>query len=187
MITKNGGLTHEESSFFVLAVIGIIYLQTGTVLALTISASASGSATPPVVVNPNHFLSVTSGSFTYTGWSSVGDGNDEDVDWVMDFTGDPNYAAFVSAHSLGSARFIMTFIPQNYLVNEDIVGFRDGSRWIEAPEIRNAPVGVASTIQLDLLRFYSASEILRLLSDGSGIMAMHYADASSIRGTEAGK
>ena len=156
----------KRTSFFILAGPGIIYFQAGTALALTISASASGSATPPIVYNPNQFLSVTSGSFTYTGWSSVADGNDEDVDWIMDFTTDPNYGAFISTGSLGSARLIMTLIPQNYLVNEDIVGFPDApADWIKTP-IQSLPVGVTSTINVDLLRFYTASIILDLLNQG---------------------
>ncbi len=154
-------------------------MQAGTALALTISATATGSATPPIAYNPDHFLSVISGSFTYTGWSSVGDGNDEDVDWTFDFKSDPNYAAFVNVHTLGSARLTMTLIPQNYLVSTDQVRIADFG-YINTPVIQTLPVGVVSTINLELLKFYTANEILDVFQGNSGTLPMRYNDDAII-------
>lgn len=157
-------------------------------MSITITATASGSLTPPTAVGEN----VTNGDFLIirnriVAGFTTGDGNDEETIWIFYFYEDPNFLLFSPARSLTSAILTLTLTPKNEAITTDAV-------WIEpleligaapiAPEIQTLPVDVTSiiTIQLlDRLPSYTSAAILSILFGSiGGRIVMHYADDAII-------
>ena len=142
-------------------------------MVLTISATASGSLTPPTAIFP---ATVTNGDFTITGnaiASVVGDGNDETTTWTFDF---PDFPLFSTTLPLSSAPLTLTLTPKNALISSDRVRI-DGLTDIATIEIQGLPVGVTNTVRLELLNFYTSAEIIGALTGGTpGQIPMVYSD-----------
>ena len=119
---------------------------------------------------------MTSGAFTYlptpTG-GTIGDGSNEGVEWSFNFTGDPGYPTFLGP--LASAHLTLTLKPTNTGITTDIVRIL-GLPFITTPLIQNLAVGVTSTIDFDLLNFYTSAQVLGSLTSHSGQIPMHYED-----------
>jgi len=149
---------------------------------ITVTATASGSLTPPTGNYPD---AVKNGDFTITGNPgaiAIGEGEDEETRWVFDFNADPAYQFFTPAQGLTSAVLTLTLTPRDSLVTTDLVR-------VDAPGFGNItgpivalPVNVTSTIQIDLLAqpTYTPAAILAALSSGSGKVPMVYGDDSII-------
>jgi hypothetical protein len=164
-----------------LAVLALAVLPALSAQAITISDTATGTGDPPDTVFPA--VSVD-GDFTYTGNAiafNVGDGNDESVNWTFDFTADPDLPAF--GGPLTSAVLTLTLTPRNALISTDVVGIV-GLANIITPVIQTLPVGVESTISIELLDFYTSAEILGVLGGGGNTIPMLYADDSTLRFAE---
>lgn len=150
----------------------------------TISAEVTGSPEPQVIENASPEDTVTNGDFEIARTSegvnnTLGDGIDETTTWTFDFSQDPNFDNFPSA-PLASARLELTLIPQSTLVAFDIVRIEGLSDITSPPQFQNLPTGTPTTVELDLLDFYTSDEILQVLSSGNGQMPMFYADDSIV-------
>jgi hypothetical protein len=156
----------------------VLYCSAAAIAALggTISDTASGGS-PTTCWNP---CTTTSGDFTYSApWpnSMIGNGLDESVEWVFDFSADPKYGAF--SGPLSAARLVLTVTPTHNLVSNDVVRIL-GLADINSPQMQGLPIGVASTVTVNLLNFYTSAEILNELTTQSGRIRMHYEDDSLI-------
>ena len=135
-----------------------------------ISAVDMGNVTPPTALSP---ASVINGDFTITEdddeptGSIVGDGKNESTFWLFDFTKDPGYATFDTSTPLASALLTLTLTPEDALVSTDSVHL-GGLPGIATPAIQDLPVGVTSTITIQLLDYYSSAQILGRLVDNAG-------------------
>ena len=170
-----------------------------------ITATATGSVTPPQGAWPQD-ISILNGDFVI--WSNqkvppVGDGVDEGTTWTFDFTADPNFSTFSTSVPLDSALLTLTLTPRAVDITTDAV-FIGGFYWvpdpldparynvdwglpkINTPLIQSLPVNVTSTVQLELLDFYTSDEILDAFSgaytgtgyytEGLGHIPMEYVD-----------
>lgn len=164
-----------------LACIGVGLLTSALAVAGTISGSVTGSDTPPTNPFPN---TVANGGFTIsaTAPSLVGDGIDDQTDWVIDFTGHPNFGSFNTAVPLTVATLNMTLRPVNtgtggpQGITDDRVGIPPASLYISTPAINGLPVGVLSPISIDLLSFFTSAQILDVLTNNAGTIPMVYGD-----------
>src|SRR5437016_1860847 len=124
----------------------------------SVSATATGS---PPAETANFPATVTSGDFTYVG-NEVdlpgGDGVNDVVTWEFDFTGTPLSAA----DPLQSALLTVTVTPTNDAIVTDTVEIQGLARII-SPVIQTLPVGVTTTISLELLDHYGSADILGAL------------------------
>ncbi len=149
-----------------------------TVQADMISAVDMGSVTPPTALSP---ASVINGDFTITEdadqppGSVVGDGKNESTFWLFDFTKDSGYATFDTSTPLASALLTLTLTPEDALVSTDSVHL-GGLPGIATPAIQDLPVGVTSTITIQLLDYYSSAQILGRLVDNAGTPPGYYED-----------
>ncbi len=126
----------------------------------TLSASANGSPPSETAEFP---AAVVSGDFTYLGNDldlPGGDGINDRVSWEFDCTGTPMSAL----DPLQSAVLLLTVTPTNDGIETDSVEIK-GLPPIVSPDIQTLPVGVASTISLQLLDHYSSADILGALVD----------------------
>ncbi len=154
---------------------------------IKITATASGSLTPPTAPPTD---TVTNGDFLIgpnPGGAITGDGQDEETSWTFKFAGDPNFPLFSPSRSLTSALLTLTLTPKDGLITTDGVlieglGIIGGST-PNAPEIHGLPVGVTNTIHMQLLNRlpgYSSTAILGVFSAGGGQIPMRYADDSIV-------
>jgi hypothetical protein len=156
-------------------VFGIVGERGGNVQAagITVTATATGSLSPPTASFPN---TVTNGDFLiWSGAGIIGDGIDEQTSWTFDFTTDPNFASFPASAPLASALLTLTLTPKAVDINTDIVrieGFSD----VVTAAIQGLPVGVTNTVELELLDFYSSNDILGVFTAGAGQIPMGYGD-----------
>jgi hypothetical protein len=149
----------------------------------TISAEATGSETPELTENADLDDTVTNGDFTITRIpaginNTLGDGIDEATTWDFDFNDDPNFDNFPST-SLAFARLELTLIPQSTLVVFDVIRIEGLDDISSPPQFQNLPVDEPTTVQIDLLDFYTSDEILEILSE-NGQIPMYYADDSIV-------
>ncbi|MCY1073813.1 CARDB domain-containing protein [Archangium lansingense] len=154
-------------------------------MSITITATASGSLTPPTGNFPD---SVENGDFVITGTGPgaivIGEGTEEETRWTFDFNADPAFQFFTQAQGLTSAVLTLTLTPRDPLVTTDMVVLdAPGFNPISGP-IVTLPVNVTSTIQIDLLAqpTYTPGAILAALAAGSGRVPMRYADDSLVSG-----
>ena len=83
----------------------------------------------------------------------------ERTTWIFDFTADPNVSLFPTSVPLSDALLTLTLTPKTALIVTDGVRI-EGLPTIITPIIQTLPVNITNTIQLELLDFYSSSEIL---------------------------
>jgi hypothetical protein len=150
----------------------------------TIFAEVTGSESPGVIENASLEQTVTNGGFTIQRTAegintTLGDGIDETTSWTFDFTGDPNFDNFPST-SLAFARLDLTLVPKSTLIIFDVVRIADLPDITSPPEFENLPVDASTTVQIDLLDYYSSDDILQVLSQEGGQIPMFYADDSII-------
>ena len=146
-------------------------------MSITITATANGSLIPPTATFPS---SVTNGDFVITGnaiATLIGDGANETTSWKFNFTGDPSFPFFSPSLPLTSAWLTLTLTPKNPLITTDIVRI-EGLPDIITPVIQGLPLGVTSTIHLQLLGLpgYTSSAILGAFSANAGQVPMVYSD-----------
>jgi hypothetical protein len=150
---------------------------------ITITASASGSLTPPTAPPAD---TVANGDFligSNPAGGITGDGQDEETNWTFKFAGDSNFPFFSPSRPLTSALLTLTLTPKDGLITTDGVlieglGIIGGST-LNAPEIQGLPVSVTNTIHIELLNrlpAYSSAAILGVFSAGGGQIPMRYAD-----------
>src|SRR5215208_1491347 len=149
-----------------------------------ISATASGSISPqtasfPATVTNGDFLISPNPNCTPQTCPLTGDGFDDITTWTFDFTKDPGFASFSTSKPLASTLLTLTLTPKHSLVATDTVRIEPLVD-IVAPVIQSLPVDQTSTIQLELLDFYSSADILGVLSANGGLIPMSYQDDAII-------
>lgn len=151
----------------------------------TIFAEATGSEEPEVIENASLEQTITNEDFTIQRTSegvntTLGDGVDESTTWAFDFSGDPNFDNFPSA-PLAFARLEMELTPKTTLSALDIVRVEGLTDITSPPEFSGLESGELTTVQIDLLEYYSSDDILEVLSE-EGQIPMYYADDSIMSG-----
>ena len=165
---------HSKALHWCMLMIVATVIIAGHAYAGVLTATATGSPTPPT----SNSQSVTNGDFLITQNTSVpivGDGLDERTSWVFDFTTDPGFSTFLTTAPLRAARLILTLTPKRSDRSSDVV-LIEGLPSIGTPLIRTLPIGITTTIQLELLDFYTASDILEAFTAANGRLAMRYGD-----------
>lgn len=154
----------------------IITLNPGTAI---ITATASGSQTPPTAQRPE---TVINGDFEISGNNElapiVGDGSDELTFWTFDFTQDPEVLAFQRAESITEAKLTLELKARDG-VNTDVTGLEGLTKYVASSAIQNLPLNEVSTIEINLLgdKAYTSEEILGALQGGEfGKFRMYYDD-----------
>ena len=138
--------------------------------AITITATATGNTNPPTaqcsenVTNGDFLIGARPGTMPCV----TGNGIDELTTWTFDFRADPDVAAFPAQLPLTSARLTLVLTPKSQVVSTDTVAI-SGLRAIITDQIRTLPVGVTSTIELNLLEFYNSDAITDVLGLLAGI------------------
>jgi hypothetical protein len=149
--------------------------------AQTITATAMGADPPPTapgnqpVVNGDFLLNANNLAPT------TGDGNDEQITWFFDFTPDPNYPL---SGPLVSAKLTLTLRPGNSggIVTDLVAIAKDGTFAaligppVNTPAIQNLPIGITTTVVVDLINYYSSADILATLAANGGRLPMIYHD-----------
>ena len=143
----------------------------------TIKAVATGGIFPHQVQPP---ATVTNGDFLITGNEGedelVGNGRNEKTTWTLDFSSDLGFRGFPISASLQSALLTVTIMPRGSQVNTDSIRIQ-GLAAISTPLIQNLPVNWPSVVRLELLDFYSSSDILDVLTaEVNGEVPMVYWD-----------
>ena len=155
----------------------VLSLTAETAVAAKITATATGSLTPPTAAFPD---TVTNGDFLITGNPDptaviVGNIRNEITTWDFDFTSDPDFPTFPIQKELRSALLTMT-LTTCCAINTDLVKI-EGLPHIATNDIQELPPNVTETITLDLLDFYSSSDILNVLNGSNiGEIPMRYID-----------
>jgi hypothetical protein len=112
--------------------------------------------------------------------TTLGDGIDEQTTWTFDFSEDPDFAVFPTADSLASARLTLTLTPTSPLTTFDTIKI-EGLSGISPAQSQNLPINTASTIQLELLDFYTSERILEILNqDSQGQIPMFYSGGATV-------
>jgi len=129
----------------------------------------------PVLVN---------GDFTIidhdeTSTSLLGDGINDRTNWMFDFRTDSYYLEFLSVEKLSSACLILELTPMDWLIINDAIEINGLAPYF-APEIAELDVGVTSIIQIELLDFYSSSDLINVFNDNFGMVTAQYADDSIV-------
>ena len=155
-------------------------------MSIKITATAYGRRTPTTsstgpVTNGDFLINLNPGGIT-------GDGLDEQTNWTFNFAGDPHFPLFSPLRQLTSVLLTLTLTPKGGQVDTDGITIYQtptqglgsiGGSTPDAPEIQNLPVGVTSTIQMELLNRipeFSSAKILGVFSAQNGKISMHYAD-----------
>ncbi len=156
--------------YMMMALLVLTGIMSGNALAVTITAKVSGSLTPPTTVG-DIGTTVINGDFeiTRTGANkTVGNGRDEETAWVFDFTSLP------TPETLDWALLTLTLTPKSG-IHTDFVKI-EGLPPINTSVIRTLRVGDTLTVQLELLHFYSSSDILEALTEANGRLPMLFRD-----------
>lgn len=74
-----------------------------------------------------------------------------------------------------AALLTLTLTPKTTLVSNDVFGILPLGP-VVTPAIQGLPLNVTSTVNLDLLSFYTSDAILARLSAGSGVLSALYTD-----------
>ena len=150
-----------------------------------ISAEAIGSPTPDRLRDASLEDTITNGDFVIR-QSAEGDNTtladsiDEQTTWTFDFSEDPDSAVFSTADSLASARLTLTLTPTSPLTTFDTIKI-EGLSGVSPAQFQNLPVDTATTIQLELLDFYTSERILEILNQGSpGQIPMFYSGGATV-------
>ncbi len=146
------------------------------VAALSITATASGSLTPPTAPAGSE---IVNGDFQITdtgGGSPIsGDGWNEITDWSFDFTSDPDLASFLADSVLQSAALTLTLFVGGPEPSTDI--FELGALGIVShAAFTSLAEGTTATVDIELLAFYSSTSIVSSLLSGGGVTAASYSD-----------
>jgi hypothetical protein len=162
------------------AVLIVLPGASGSASAQTITATATGSESlRPVpkdqtLQNGDFLIAANLGGFV------TGDGIDEKNTWTFDFTPDPDYPV---PGPLLSAKLTLTLRPGNAGITTDFVAITDPTFTfiipggpVNTPIIQALPVGVTSTVVIQLLNHYSSADILAALSSNNGKIPMLYHD-----------
>ena len=129
---------------------------------------------------------VKSGDFTYTSTGSnnlfsfvVGDGNNDIVTWSFNFKNAADWAKFPTSGNLQSASLTLTLSPRNRFVDTDTVSIAGLSK-IETSAIRDLDYSLFSlkneTVSINLLNYYTSSQIFGSLSQHDGSIPFVYED-----------
>jgi hypothetical protein len=148
------------------------------------SAEAIGSPTPDQLQDASLEDTITNGDFVIRRAegenTTLGDGIDEQTTWTFDFSEDPDFAVFPTADSLASARLTLTLTPTSPLITFGTVKI-EGLSGISPAQFRNLPINTTSTIQLELLDFYTSERILEILNQESqGQILMFYSGGATV-------
>ena len=136
---------------------------------VSISSTATGSFNPRDREVPR----LPNGDFIITPFSNnpiLGDGRNENTDWVLDFSGDSNLGLFPKNGTLTSAILTLSVRPGHNQVSTDDLFI---SSLPEIPLVgipgfpRNFPVGETNTLTINLLNYYTSDQILGAFN-GSG-------------------
>jgi hypothetical protein len=167
--------------------LGVEFLQGNPYATPAITAQAVGSETPPQIPNPTPDDVVENGDFSIfpiNGETDVlGDGVNELTLWNLDFTLDPEYEDFPTTTPLESARLTITLTPGSPNVFEDYIRLGE-LEMINPPIYAELPLGTPSTVELELLDFYSSEDILDALIDGEGLISMSSGDNAIVSSAE---
>jgi Ca2+-binding RTX toxin-like protein len=152
----------------------IIIFNPGTAI---ITATASGSQTPPTATRPE---TVINGDFEISGNNDnapiVGDGLDERTFWTFDFTQDPEVLAFRGAESITEAKLTLE-LKAIGSANTDVTGIEGSTKYVDSPAIRGLPPNEVRQITINLLDTYSSDDILGALQGREfGKFRMYYDD-----------
>jgi hypothetical protein len=150
-----------------------------------ISAEAIGSPTPDRLRDASLEDTITNGDFVIR-QSAEGDNTtladsiDEQTTWTFDFSEDPDFAVFSTADSLASARLTLTLTPTSPLTTFDTIKI-EGLSGVSPAQFQNLPIDTATTVQLELLDFYTSERILEILNQGSqGQIPMFYSGGAIV-------
>jgi hypothetical protein len=148
------------------------------------SAEAIGSPTPDRLQDASLEDTITNGDFVIRRAegenTTLGDGIDEQTTWTFDFSEDPDFAVFPTADSLTSARLTLTLTPTSPLTTFGTVKI-EGLSGISPAQFQNLPINTTSTIQLELLDFYTSERILEILNQKSqGQIPMFYSGGATV-------
>jgi hypothetical protein len=166
--------TQSQSAFAIASASLAVILTPMSAFPISISATAQGSLTPPTALFPN---TVTNGDFLISASNDplVGDGQEERTTWTFDFTEDPNFSALDTSASLTSAKLTLTLTTCCNIETDKLAIQTLPS--IETEIIQGLPRNTTQTIALELLDFYSSSDILGILGNGvGGKIPMSYFD-----------
>jgi hypothetical protein len=166
-----------------------VAFQKNTYAPSNTSAEAIGSPTPDRLRDASLEDTITNGDFVIRRSAegentTLGDGIDEQTTWTFDFSEDPDFAIFPTADSLVSARLTLTLTPTSTpmspLITFDTVKI-EGLSGISPAQFQNLPIDTASTIQLELLDFYTSERILEILNqDSQGQIPMFYSGGATV-------
>jgi hypothetical protein len=153
-----------------------------------VSANVQGSPTPDQIPNATLDDTVVNGGFLIkrTGGNNatLGDGVDEQTTWAFDFTSDLAWETFPTSKPLESARLTITLTPKSPAVFQDIIRVQ-GLADINAPQIQGLSSNTTSTVELELLDFYSSAEVLGILTSADeGHLPMFFADDAIVSSAE---
>ena len=146
----------------------ILLSLTGEALAVPITATATGSLTPPRVFSS----SLINGDFTIRGnglnppAQLLGDGVNDTTLWSFDFTSDPNLPLFPMNGTLKEALLTLELSPRSGLLPTDSTGISYVVRQVKIPNIPGIPgIGQTGRVTIDLLEFgFTTEEILGTLN-----------------------
>ena len=143
----------------------------------TITATASGSQTPPKATRPE---TVINGDFEISDNNElapvVGDGLDERTFWSFDFTQDPQVLAFQQAESLTEATLTLELRVIGG-ADTDVIAIEGLPKYVDSPVIKDLTSNEAKQITINLLDTYTSEEILGALQEGEfGKFGMYYDD-----------
>ncbi len=143
----------------------LLALSTGKALAVSITATASGSSEPIPVIgedlqNGDFLIKLNQAASSLP----TGDGSDEFTVWSFDFSNDSNLASFLVSDSLAEASLTLTLSPKSTLAINDVTGIPEvySSTAFDIPSI-----GSTETITINLLDFGLTSEQLLDTLNGS--------------------
>ena len=155
--------------------LGVEFLQNNPYAPLSISAGATGRPAPSQMQNLTLNDTVLNGDFRIPPGSGVsparGAGINEVTAWDLDFTRDSQFDRFPTTTPLGSARLDLTLTPKSLVFRNDIVRI-SGLSMINPAIYSELPQDTPSSVQLELLEFYSSEDILRALTANHGIITM---------------
>ncbi len=149
--------------------------------AATISDVATGAVPSTTVAAPG---TVTSGDFTYFkgrygGNDTVGEGVDDEIHWVFDFSGQPGLGAITNGAALTAATLRLKLTPTDFWIITDTVWI-DGLPEISSPLIQSLTVGAAADITVNLLDYYTSAQIQKALKAGNGKLNMLFQDDATL-------
>ncbi|NJN11404.1 MAG: S8 family serine peptidase [Richelia sp. RM1_1_1] len=149
----------------------------------TITATASGSQTPPTATRPE---TVINGDFEISSNNNnapeVGDGLDERTFWTFDFTQDPEVLAFQRAESITEAKLTLELKVIGG-ADTDTTGIEGSTKYVDSLAIRDLPPNEVKQITINLLDTYTSEEIIGALQAGEfGKFRMYYDDDAIVSG-----